>query len=205
MAFYGDPIPQEDHALRACRSALSVQARLPAFEPVWRGYGLTNFVVRIGVNSGEAVVGSMGSAHRSDYTCMGDAVNLASRLEGANKAFGTRILLGAATYDAAKRSIVAKPLGRLGVVGKTEPVAVYELMALREGASEELLAHVAAFTRAGDAARRGDLVAARAALDEAARLKSDDGPCAWFGKVLDRMESGDEPSPWSGTIVLTGK
>ena len=205
MAFYGDPIPQEDHAVRACRSALSVQARLPAFEPVWRGYGLTNFVVRIGINSGEAVVGSMGSAHRSDYTCMGDAVNLASRLEGANKAFGTRILLGASTYDAAGHAIVAKPLGRLGVVGKSAPVAVYELMALRESAPADLLAHVAAFTRAGEAARRGDLVAARTALAEAARLKSDDGPSAWFATLLDRMESGDEPTPWSGTIVLTGK
>ncbi len=205
MAFYGDPIAQDDHALRACRTALSVQARLPAFEPVWRGYGLTDFVVRIGINSGEAVVGSMGSRHRSDYTCMGDAVNLASRLEGANKAFGTRILVGASTFEDAKREIVAKPLGRLGVVGKSEPVAVYELMALRDGASESLLAHVEAFTRAGDAARRGDLAAARAALAEAEREKPGDGPCAWFAKILGRMESGDEPTPWSGTIVLTGK
>ncbi len=205
MAFYGDPIPQEDHALRACRSALGVQARLPAFEPVWRGFGLSDFVVRIGLNSGEAVVGSMGSSHRSDYTCMGDAVNFASRLEGANKAFGTRILVGSTTYEAAKHAIVAKPLGRLGVVGKTEPVPVYELMGLAESAPPDLVAHVAAFTRAGEAAKRGDLAAARTALDEAERLRPGDGPCAWFRGVLDHMAKGDEPTPWSGTIVLTGK
>jgi len=205
MAFYGDPIAQDDHAARACRTALLVQERLPLLEPEWRRHGLTEFVVRIGLNSGEAIVGSMGSRHRSDYTCMGDTVNLASRLEGANKAFGTRILIGAATYDAAKGAIVAKRLGLLGVVGKNEPVAVYELLATRESAPPELLAHVAAFDRATEAARRGDLAAARAALAEAARLRPGDGPCHWFGKVLDRVEAGAEPSPWPGVIVLTGK
>ena len=167
--------------------------------------GLSDFVVRIGLNSGEAVVGSMGSRHRSDYTCMGDAVNLASRLEGANKAFGTRILLGASTYDAAREHILAKPLCRLGVVGKSEPVAVYELVAMADEASPGLAAHVAAFGRATGAARAGDVAGARAALLDAARERPDDGPCRWLAAILDRMESGAEPTPWSGAVLLAGK
>jgi adenylate cyclase len=205
MAFYGDPIAQPDHALRACRTALDVRAALPALEPVWRGMNLPHFDVRIGLNSGRAVLGNMGSAQRFSYTAMGDTVNLASRLEGANKAFGTHILLGEATYAAVHDAVLAKPLARLGVVGREEPIAVYELVALREHATPAQVQHVEAFARAQSAARAGDLPAARRALGESEALRPGDGPCAWFRAVIDRMAAGAEPSPWSGVIVLTGK
>ena len=164
MAFWNDPVPQPDHALRACRTALAVQAAMPGFEPVWRGLGLSEFEVRIGLNSGTAVVGNMGSRQRFDYTALGDTVNLASRLEGANKAFGTSILLGDAARRLAGDAVLVKPLARLRVVGKEQPVAVHELVALAAEASEAQRAHVLAFTRASDAARAGDLETARAAL-----------------------------------------
>ncbi len=203
MAFYGDPIPQEDHALRACRTALAVQAALPALEPVWRGMGLREFKVRIGLNSGRAVVGNMGSTQRFDYTAMGDTVNLASRLEGANKAFGTRILLGPETRALAGEAVLARPLTRLTVVGRAEPAPVYELVALRAGAPETLVRHVEAFERAQEAARRADWAAARDALEEAERLRPGDGPTAWFRSVLeDQAATG---TPWSGVLGLTSK
>jgi adenylate cyclase len=205
VAFYGDPIPQHDHALRGCRTALDVQAALPALEPVWRRMGLTKFEVRVGLNSGVASVGNMGSQQRFNYTALGDTVNLASRLEGANKAFGTRILMGEGTRSGAGDAVLAKPLGRLVVVGKEEPVGVYELVALRERATPEQVRHVAAFERAVAAAQAGDLAAARAALAEAAALVPGDGACAWFGALLGRLASGAEPSPWSGVVTLTGK
>jgi adenylate cyclase len=205
MAFFGDPVPSTDHAVRACRAALAVQERLPMLRPAWESRGLEDFPVRVGLNSGEALVGNMGSRQRFDYTCMGDAVNLASRLEGANKAFGTRILLGPETYASAREEVLAKPLADVVVVGREEPVAVYELVGLRSGAPPDLAAHVEAFARAHAAARRGDLDGAERALDEAERAKPGDGPVSWFRGVLERLRSGEEPSPWSGRYVLSSK
>jgi adenylate cyclase len=205
MAFWGDPVPQADHALRACATALDVQAAMPDLEPVWRGMGLPEFKVRIGVNAGTATLGNMGSRQRFDYTALGDTVNLASRLEGANKAFGTSILIGHEVRTQAGAAILAKPLARLVVVGKAEPVQVYELVALSERADDRQRRHVEAFTHAIEAARTGRLVAARAALREAQTLASDDGACAWLEKLLTRLESGAEASPWSGVYTLSGK
>jgi adenylate cyclase len=205
VAFYGDPIPQPDHAVRACRTALRVIENLPSLRPVWERMGLSDFQVRLGLNSGTAVVGNMGSRQRFDYTCMGDTVNLASRLEGANKAFGSSILLGARTLAAAKDAIVTKPIGEVAVAGREEPVTVHELLAMREGAPPEVVAHADAFRKAQDAARAGDLAAARAALDEAERRRPGDGPVRWFRGVLDAMAAGKEPTPWSGVVRLKEK
>ena len=205
MAFFGDPVPTTAHAVQGCRTALKVQERIPTLRPLWESMGLEKFQVRIGLNSGIATVGNMGSDQRFAYTCMGDNVNLASRLEGANKAFGSDILIGSRTYQEAKDAIVAKPIGGLVVVGRTKPEPVYVLHAMREGAPPDLVAHVEAFTRAQAAARAGDLEAARKALDEAAALRAGDGPTAWFRRILDAMESGEEPTPWSGIVVLKGK
>jgi len=205
VAFYGDPIPMDDHAVRACRTALAVIDGLAALDPVWKGMGLAEFHVRIGVNSGPAVVGNMGSEQRFDYTVMGDTVNLASRLEGSNKVFGTTILVGPTTAEAAKAAVVTKPLARIVVVGWDEPVLVHELLATRERATPDLIAHVEAFARAADAARAGDLAAADRALAAAERLRPGDGPCRWLGALVADMRAGRAPTPWSGVLTLTGK
>jgi adenylate cyclase len=205
MAFFGDPLEQPDHAARACRAALAVQASLAALEPHWRRLGMTSFVVRIGLNSGEAIVGNMGSDQRLDYTCMGDTVNLASRLEGANKAFGTRILAGPGTWRAAGDSVLVKPIADVVVVGREAPVAVAEVLATREGTTPEISAHAAAFARARGALAQGDVPACERALDEAERAKPGDGPCAWLRGVVARTKAGEEPSPWSGVVRLDAK
>ena len=205
MAFFGDPVPQTDHAVRACRAALAVQATLPGLEPMWKSFGLQSFVVRIGLMSGEALVGNMGSRQRFDYTCMGDTVNLASRLEGANKAFGTRILLGPDTYGFSKDVVLSKPLADVVVVGREQPVLVAELLGVRATAPPDLVAHVAAYEAARSAAMRGDLDLATRSLDEAERLRPGDGPTAWFRGIVAKMRAGDEPTPWSGRYVLSSK
>jgi adenylate cyclase len=205
MAFWNDPVPQPDHALRGCRTALAVQAAMPSLEPIWRGMGLPEFKVRIGLNAGTATLGNMGSRQRFDYTALGDTVNLASRLEGANKAFGTSILVGDEVRRLAGDAVLAKPLARLRVVGKEQPVEVHELVAIAADATAAQRAHVAAFTRANAAARSGDLAVARVALAEAERLAPGDGASAWLADLLARLESGAEPSPWSGTYELASK
>jgi adenylate cyclase len=156
----------------------------------------------VGLNSGPAAVGNMGSRERLAYTCMGDTVNLASRLEGANKAFGSRIMLGPLTYELAKDRIVARPLVTLGVVGKEHGVAVYELLAMKDSAAPEVVALAEAFTRAQALAKAGDLPGARRALDEAERARPGDPVSAWFRELLDSLPAGQ---PWSGTLRLESK
>jgi adenylate cyclase len=205
MAFFGDPLPHGDHATRACRAALRSQAALAALRPLEEDLGLPPIANRIGVNTGPAVVGNMGSDKRFDYTAIGDTVNFASRLEGANKAFGTRILVGETTYEQAKDAIVAKPVARLRVVGKSEPVGVYELLSLRDGVDPALLRHVEAYERAHAAVRADDLDAASRALDEATAERADDALCTWLRELVARLRAGEVPRPWDGTVVLESK
>lgn len=205
MAVYGDPLPQPDQALRACRTALDVLARLPALKGTLAALGVAKFEVRIGLNTGPAVVGNLGSRQRFDYTSMGEVVNLASRLEGANKYFGTSILAGPRTREEAGDAVVARAVARVVVVGWDAPEPVYEILGLRASAAPDLLAHVAAYERAADAMRAGDLAAAEEALAEARRCRPSDGPTAWLRGVLEAMRRGEVPSPWSGVARLEGK
>jgi adenylate cyclase len=205
MAFFGDPLDAPDHAVRGCRAAVRCMAELPKLEPLWRSLGLESFAIRIGLNSGPALVGNMGSEKRFDYTCMGDTVNLASRLEGANKAFGSLIMIGPQTYEAAKDEILAKPLADLVVVGKSQAVAVYELVSMREDASEADRGHVEAYQRAHSAVRAGEHAAALAALGEAEALRPGDGPCRWLRGVIEALEAGELASPWDGRWTLDRK
>ena len=98
-----------------------------------------------------------------------------------------------------------KPIAGVVVVGRSRPEPVYELLAMAEDASAASRTHAEAFERAQSAARAGDLSGARRALAEAEARAPEDGACRWFGGLLDRMEAGEEPSPWSGIVVLSGK
>ena len=130
MAVYGAPLALPDHAAAACHGALAAQAALAELAPRFlRDYGC-QVHMRIGVNTGEMIVGNVGSARKRNYTVLGDAVNLASRLEGANKEFGTAILLGETTACRVQGRFVMRPLVRLRVKGKTAAIEVHELVGL---------------------------------------------------------------------------
>jgi adenylate cyclase len=130
MAFWGAPLGQEDHALRACRAALCFLEVLETLRPAWRAEGLPNIEIGVGISSGPMAVGNMGSDVRFDYTVMGDAVNLASRLEGANKLFQTQILVSEETWRRVESRARGRRLGSLRVRGRSEPVRVWELRGL---------------------------------------------------------------------------
>jgi adenylate cyclase len=128
MAFWGAPIPQKDHAMRTCLAALEMRKRLTALGQKWKKEGKPELDARFGLNSGIMIVGNMGGKDRFDYTVIGDSVNLASRLEGANKQYGSRIMISEFTYNHVKAKVVARELDLLQVKGKNEPVKVFELL-----------------------------------------------------------------------------
>lgn len=124
VAFWGAPVPMTDHAERACRAAMECQTAHGALNEQIEKLGFPRLITRIGLSTGPMVVGNMGSEKRFDYTIMGDSVNLASRLEGANKIYGTRLLVSGSTREAAP-AIQFLNLDSVRVVGQTKPVALY--------------------------------------------------------------------------------
>ncbi len=129
MAFFGAPVAYPDHAKHACRCALLSVKKLFELQKDWAAKGLPTIDLGIGLNTGEVSVGNMGSETVRSYTVMGDAVNLASRLEGINKTYGTRIILSEMTYNHVKDNFVCREVDWVRVKGKALPVKIYELLA----------------------------------------------------------------------------
>jgi adenylate cyclase len=125
MAFWGAPLDDPQHAVHAVQAAMDMQAAMAALSERLQARGLPSIAMRIGVHTGRVVVGNIGSQTRFSYTVIGDAVNLASRLEGANKEFGTGILLSGATAALLPANVSVRRLGTVQVKGKTEAVEVY--------------------------------------------------------------------------------
>jgi len=130
MAFWGAPVQNEDHAYCACLTAVKQLEDLKIMQDRWAENGWPVIDIGIGLNTGFAVAGNMGSSHRMDYTVMGDTINLGSRLEGTNKSYGTRIIISEFTYAKVKDRVYARELDDIKVKGKNEPVKIYELIDL---------------------------------------------------------------------------
>ncbi|NLG19422.1 MAG: adenylate/guanylate cyclase domain-containing protein [Fibrobacter sp.] len=134
IAFFGAPMPMQDHAYQACLTALDMQESLSGLRKKWISEGdkwpsiVHDIRMRIGINSGLITTGNMGSNIRKNYTMMGDAVNLAARLESAAKQYGVYTMMSQFTYDLIKDHFEVRQLDKITVVGKSEPVVVYELV-----------------------------------------------------------------------------
>lgn len=194
MAFWNAPIPQHDHQLHACTAALENQKRLADLRKNWAKMDLPELRVRIGLNTGEAVVGNMGSENRFDYTAMGDNVNLASRLESINKQYGTYLIISESTYEAVQDHMVCRELDQIRVKGKSEPVKIYELLAKKEDQTNELNNKVHAFSDA--------LLLYRGKQFSEAQTKfaaiSDDAPSELFVKRCAEFIKNPPAADWDG-------
>jgi adenylate cyclase len=146
-AFFGAPIQKPDHARRACLAALAMQKRNAELGRKWAAAGRPPLLTRIGLNTGPMVVGNLGSAQRLDYTVMGDGVNLASRLEGANRQYGSLVMISEFTRRQAAAAVEVRELDLLAVAGKKKPVRVYELLAAAGELDGPTGAAVPAFAR----------------------------------------------------------
>ncbi len=201
IAFWNAPLDQPDHALRACRAALRCQKRLVELGPRLREKTGRPVTMRIGLNSGPAVVGNMGSSRRFDYTAMGDTINLASRLEGASKLYRVPILAGEETYRQVKDALLAREVDTIRVVGKTRPVNVYEIVCEKSEAAAEEFSRLELFAEARQAYKSRAWEKALGLFD---RIKDD--PLA--GLYIARLQSLRQSPPladWDGVFVLKEK
>ncbi len=204
MAFWGAPAEQPDHALRACKTAVTMLEKLDQLRAQWRAHGRPDIDIGIGLNSGHISVGNMGSNRLFNYTVIGDDVNLASRLEGTNKTYGTRIILGENTFAAVKGKVVARELGGVMVKGKKKPVTIYELrgMGTPSAADAEV---IATFERglAAYRARNWDeaVLCFKAVLDRWPH----DGPSEKYLDDIDDKRANPPPAGWDGVYVMKTK
>jgi adenylate cyclase len=198
MAFFGAPIAVPHSGRAAVRAALAALETSARIGDELAARGLPRVETRIGIHSGRAVVGNMGSAERFDYTAIGDTVNLASRLEGANKAFGTHCLVSETAWAMVGDEVLGREVGRIGVAGRAAPVRVFEPLALRAVASAAELALAERWQAAVAAVHARDRAAARAALAACAELRPDDALLRlWSAKL-------DDPA-FDGEFRLEGK
>jgi adenylate cyclase len=131
MAVFGAPLELENHAFVACKTALEMMEELRSLQEAWEKESKAILDIGIGINTGEMIIGNVGSPKRMDYTVIGDNVNLASRLEGVNREFGTHIIISESTYEMANEHITVRGLGEIKVKGRERQVAIYELVKMQ--------------------------------------------------------------------------
>ena len=204
MAFWNAPLDQADHALRACRAAVAFFVKLEELKLRWRAEGFPEFDIGVGINSGPMIVGNMGSDVRVDYTVMGDSVNLASRLEGTNKEYDTRILISENTFDRVKGQVVARRLGAVRVKGKRKPVWIYELRGIGVASGDEARA-IALFEEGllMYTERRFEDAATR--FNETLAIWPKDGPTTRYIDEIARLRLAPPPPSWDGVYTATTK
>lgn len=132
MAFWGAPVWFEEHAFFACKAALRCHRKVEELNRKFEKEGKSLLTTRIGINTGTTIVGNMGSDERMNYSVLGDSVNLASRIEGVNKVYGTRLIITHSTYEKVAEHFICRPLDIVAVKGKKQGVRIYELMGEKE-------------------------------------------------------------------------
>jgi adenylate cyclase len=193
MAFWNAPLDDKDHALNAVKTALSMLGDLDAFNQEIAKEGVPAFGMGLGINTADVVVGNMGSSQRFDYTCLGDGVNLASRLEGQSKPYGVKLILGPKTAEYVKDTYHIIELDNIAVKGKTEGIKIYTLGETIKHAHNEYLKEY--YRGNWDKAIKW---AKGLAEDDSVTIKQ------YYLNMIERMEEG-LPANWDGTFRATSK
>ena len=206
VAFWGAPIPQEDHALRACLCAVQMQDALVEIRRLWKEQNKPLVNVRIGINTGEMVVGNMGGVGKFDYTVIGDSVNLASRLEGANKQYRTGILVSERTYELVKTRCLGRELDLIAVKGRSAPLKIFELLQLKDGAPERTPTEFLSLYGDGlQLYRERRWNDAKTRFERALRAKPDDYPSQLYIERASHYMLNPPPAAWDGVFVMLTK
>lgn len=198
MALFNAPLDVPEHALHACRTAVRMFEELRSLNEEFARRGMHTIDIGVGINTGPAVVGNMGADIRFDYTAIGDSVNLASRLEGLNKYYGSHILVSEETCRQVPQGMfVFREVDRVRVKGKHLPVVMYELMI----ANQALLPR---FEEALERYRAKDFATARQLFDELAQ-QYDDGPSRLYSTRCDEYLEHPPPADWDGVYTAKSK
>ena len=211
MAFWGAPFEEAGHATRACNTALKMMERVREMQKKWESEGKPKLEIGIGLNTGVASVGNMGSSLRYGYTALGDSVNLSSRLEGLNKDYGTHILINETTFAAAKGDgFVFRELDLIRVKGKHQPVTIYELIGHSGadsvyGAPEEVASRVSLFEQARALYRNRKWAEAQKTFQTLLDKWPNDGPSRTYWKRCQDYLFDEPPSGWDGVFTMTHK
>ena len=198
MALYGAPNALPDHAVRCCKTAVRMQRRLDELNGLWKQQDSSwpSLAVRIGINTGDPVVGNIGGAEKIDYTALGDSVNLAARLEPACKNYGVGIMIAQRTRDEAGDAIQVRELDMLAVYGKKEPIRVFELLGMRGdrlGDKQEVLRQ---YDSGLKAFRDRDFELALQYFKAALELDENDGPSALYVSRCEEYMISPPPADW---------
>ena len=205
IAFWGAPTIQMDHAKLACFASIDMSKALIPLRDKWVAEGRPSISVRMGLNSGPMVVGNMGSAQRMNYTIMGDTVNLAARLEGANKAYTSGTMISEATYGACQSDIDVRELDTIRVVGKSEPVKVYQLLERKNQTAGNIADLVSKFESSLGLYKDRNYKDALAGFETCLEIAADDGPALTYVERCRSFMSEPPADDWDGVFTLDSK
>jgi adenylate cyclase len=211
MAFWGAPFETNDHAVNGCHSALHMMEKVRAMQKEWQAQGKPKLDIGIGLNSGVASVGNMGSALRYGYTALGDTVNLSSRLEGLNKDYGTHIIVNETTFAATQNAnFVYRELDLIRVKGKNQPVLIYELIGRKGedsgyGSAKELQERLEQFNRGRELYRARHWEEAQRTFQAILDRWTEDGPSRAYWKRCQEYLFDEPPIGWDGVFTMTHK
>jgi adenylate cyclase len=200
MAFWGAPLDQEDQAVAACRAALRQVAALQDLNRQFADQGLPRLNLRMGLHTGEAIVGNLGSQKRFDYTAIGDSVNLASRLEGLNKFYGTHIMASEATVQECGDLVEFRELDWVAVKGRAAPVTVYEVLALKGELTLEQAAAREKFAQGLQLFRERAFGQAAQAFAATLDHLPEDGPSLMFRDLCGQFQDSPPLDDWDGVF-----
>ncbi|HEX8026886.1 MAG TPA: adenylate/guanylate cyclase domain-containing protein, partial [Vicinamibacterales bacterium] len=205
MVYFGCPVADAAHAHRACRAALAMQRRLAALNDEWRQVGKPALHMRIGVNSGTAIAGNMGTDEIFNYTILGDCVNLASRLEGVNKYYGSSIIVGEDTWNRVSGAFEGRELDWIRVKGKADPIAIYELLGDAGGLSDRARRIRSQYAEGLRLYRQRKWNDAAAQFRGVLETDPGDGPSRTLHERCVSSAQHPPPEPWDGVYVMAAK
>ena len=205
IAFFGAPNDLPNHPEVACKACIDMQKRLAELRQLWKTQQRPELKMRIGLCSGSAVVGNMGSKNRMDYTMMGDTVNTAARLEGVNKVYGIYTLISNTTFDTLDGNLATREIDSINVVGKNEPVTIYELLGYPDDIDKDRREVLEHYAKGLNAYRNQDWDGASGFFQSALAIAPEDGPSKTLQSRCQAYKVSPPGKNWDGSYTMETK
>ncbi|MDR0301300.1 MAG: adenylate/guanylate cyclase domain-containing protein [Treponema sp.] len=207
VSFFGAPLELDDHALRACTAGIIMKRMEKDINKyvLEKGISPSPLLTRIGINTGDMVVGNMGTQKKMNYTIISNAVNMASRLEGVNKQYETWVLATDSTIQETRGKLLTRRLDRVKVVGINEAVRIHEILELKSDATDALFEQIYLFHKALDIFEERNWKDAEAAFTQVLKLYPNDGPSHLYLERCRQYQEFPPAADWDGSFNLTEK